>query len=128
MKIAVLIARILLGLGFVFFGLNGFLQFLHMPMPDGPAGQFMGAMMASHYYLPIAAFQVIGGALLLSGFYVPLGLAILGPILVNILIFHATMAPSGLPAALVWTILWFVVFAGYRQAFAGILAQKAPLT
>jgi uncharacterized membrane protein YphA (DoxX/SURF4 family) len=127
MKIAVLIARILLGLGFVFFGLNGFLQFLHMPMPGGPAGQFMGAMMASHFYLPVALLQIVGGALLLSGFYIPLGLTILGPILVNILIFHATMAPAGLPAALVWTLLWFIVFAGYRHAFAGIFQQKAPL-
>jgi putative oxidoreductase len=127
MKIAVLIARILLGLGFVVFGANGFLQFMHMPLPGGPAGQFIGAMMASHYFLPVAFFQMLGGALILSGFYVPLGLTVLGPILVNILIFHATMAPAGLPAACVWAILWFIVFAGYRQAFAGIFAQKVPV-
>lgn len=127
MKIAVLIARILLGLGFVVFGLNGFLQFLHMPMPAGVAAQFMGALFVSHYYVLVFACQMIGGILLLSGFYVPLGLTILGPILVNILTFHATMAPAGLPAAFVWTILWFIVFAGYRQAFTGILTQKAPV-
>ena len=80
----------------------------------------------SHYYVVIFAAQVIGGALLLSGFYVPLGLTILGPLLVNILTFHATMAPAGLPFALVYTILWFIVFVGYRGAFSGILAQKYP--
>ncbi len=127
MKIAVLIARIILGLVFVVFGLNGFLQFLHMPMPSGLPAQFMGAIFVSHYYVVIFAAQVIGGALLLSGYYVPLGLTILGPLLVNILTFHATMAPAGLPVAILWTILWFIVFAGYRQAFAGILAQKYPV-
>jgi putative oxidoreductase len=125
MKIAVLIARILLGLEFLVFGLNGFFPFLHMPMPAGPAGQFMGAVFVSHYYIVIFLCQVIGGALLLSGFYVPLGLTVLGPVLVNILVFHATMSPAGLPFALIPTILWFIVFAGYRQSFAGILSRKA---
>ena len=127
MKIAVLIARILLGLVFVVFGLNGFLQFLHMPMPAGLPAQFMGAIFASHYYVVIFAAQIIGGVLLLSGYYVPLGLTILGPLLVNILTFHATMAPAGLPLAILWTILWVIVFVGYRPAFAGILAQRYPV-
>jgi putative oxidoreductase len=123
MKIAVLIARILLGLIFVFFGLNGFLNFLHAQLPGGVAGQFLGAMFVSHYLLAIAAFQVIGGALLLIGRYVALGLTILAPILVNILLFHITMAPGILPG-IVATILWFIVFAGHRSAFAGILSAN----
>jgi putative oxidoreductase len=127
MKIAVLVSRIILGLVFVVFGFNGFLQFLHMPMPTGLPAQFMGALYESHYYIVIFAAQIIGGALLLSGYYVSLGLTILGPLLVNILTFHATMAPAGLPMAILWTILWFIVFIGYRQAFAGILTPKAPL-
>lgn len=127
MKIAVLIARILLGLVFVVFGLNGFLQFIHMPMPTGVAGQFMQAMFVSHFYVVVFAVQIIGGALLLSGYYVPLGLTLIGPLLVNILTFHATMAPAGLPFALIYAVLWFIVVAGYRQAFAGILAQRYPV-
>jgi uncharacterized membrane protein YphA (DoxX/SURF4 family) len=124
MRIAVLIARILLGLEFLVFGLNGFFQFLHMPMPAGPAGQFMGAVFVSHYFVVIFLCQIIGGALLLSGFYVPLGLTVLGPVLVNILVFHATMSPAGLPFALIPTVLWFIVFAGYRESFRGILTHK----
>lgn len=124
MKIAVLVARILLGLEFLVFGLNGFIHFIHMPPPTGIAAQFMGAVFASHYYVIIFLCQIIGGALLLSGFYVPLGLTILGPVLVNILVFHATMSPAGLPFALIPTVLWFIVFAGVRSAFAGIFAKK----
>ena len=120
MKVAVLIARILLGLIFVFFGLNAFFHFLHAPMPTGLAGQFMGALFASHFYVVPFGFQVIGGLLLLSGRFVSLGLVIVAPILVNILTFHLTMAPGILPG-LVCTLLWFVVFAGYRSSFAGIL-------
>jgi uncharacterized membrane protein YphA (DoxX/SURF4 family) len=124
MKIAVLIARILLGLIFVFFGLNGFLHFLPAQLPPGVAGQFLGALFASHALLFIAAFQVIGGALLLIGRYIPLGLVILAPIIVNILIFHITMAPTGIVPGLVATILWFIVFAGHRSSFAGILSAN----
>ncbi len=97
MKIAVLIARILLGLIFVFFGLNAFFNFLHAPMPAGVAGQFIGALYTSHFYVVLFAFQIIGGLLLLSGRFIPLALVILAPILVNILIFHLTMA-AGHPA------------------------------
>ena len=124
MKIAVLIARILLGLIFVFFGLNGFLHFLPAQLPPGVAGQFLGALFASHALLFIAAFQVIGGALLLIGRYIPLGLVILAPIIVNILIFHITMASAGIVPGLVATILWFIVFAGHRSSFAGILSAN----
>jgi uncharacterized membrane protein YphA (DoxX/SURF4 family) len=127
MKIVVLIARILLGLEFLVFGSNGFLHFIHMPAPDGLGGQFMGAVFASHYYVLIFLCQVIGGILVLSGFYVPLGLCFLGPLIVNILVFHATMAPAGLPFALIPTVLWLIVFAGYRHAFAGIFAQKTAI-
>ena len=49
MKIAVLIARILLGLIFVVFGLNGFLNFLHAPVPSGTAGQYFMSLAATHY-------------------------------------------------------------------------------
>jgi uncharacterized membrane protein YphA (DoxX/SURF4 family) len=124
MKVAVLIARILLGLEFVFFGLNGFLQFLPSPPIPGPAGQFLGAIVVTHYAAAIFALQFICGILLLAGRYVPLAITILGAILVNILLFHITMAPSGLPLALITLVLWIIVFIGLRQAFAGIFAAK----
>jgi uncharacterized membrane protein YphA (DoxX/SURF4 family) len=123
MKIAVLIARILLGLIFVFFGLNAFFNFLHAPLPTGLAGQFIGALFASHFYVVPFGFQILGGLLLLSGRFVPLALVILAPILVNILTYHLTMAPGILPG-LVCTLLWFIVFAGHRGSFAGILSAN----
>ena len=128
MKIAVLVARILLGLMFLIFGLNGFLNFLHMPMPPGPAGQYMGVLFLSHYLHVVFLLEVIGGVLLLSGQFIPLGLVLLGPVLVNILLFHTFLFPSGFPPALFTTVLWFIVFYGVRKAFAGIFAQKVPVS
>jgi putative oxidoreductase len=125
MKIAVLIARILLGLLFLFFGLNGFLNFLHAPIPPGPAGQYFTLMYGTVYLKFAFLTQIVGGALLLSGQFVPLGLTLLGPVLVNILLFHIAFQPAGLPPALFATALWFVIFFGVRKAFAGIFAQKA---
>lgn len=128
MKIAVLVARILLGLTFLVFGLNGFLNFLHMPMPPGPAGQYMGVLFLSHYLLAVCLVEVVGGLLLLSGQFIPLGLVLLGPVLFNILLFHTFLFPAGFPPALFATLLWFIVFYGVRQAFAGIFAQKVPVS
>ena len=72
MKILTLIARLLVGLIFVVFGLNGFLNFLSMgPMPSGLAGQFVGALVLSHYFWVVAALQIAGGALLLVNRLVP---------------------------------------------------------
>jgi putative oxidoreductase len=126
MKIAVLIARILLGLMFLVFGLNGFLNFLHMPAPPGPAGQYVGVLFMSHYLHVVFLVEVIGGVLLLSGQFIPLGLVLLGPVLFNILLFHTFLLPSGFPPALFATVLWFIVFFGVRQAFTGIFSQKVP--
>ena len=74
MKIASFIARLLLGVIFLVLGLNGFLQFIHMPPPTGVAAQFFGAIFASHYYIVIFAVQVLGGLLLLVNRFVPLAL------------------------------------------------------
>jgi len=127
MRIVALIARLLLGLVFFVFGLNGFLQFLNMgPMPTGLAGQFMGALFQSHYLWVVAGLQVLGGALLLVGRFVPLGLVLLGPVIVNILLYHLLLNPAGMGIALVVTVLWFIVFYAYRQYFSGIFVQNAP--
>jgi uncharacterized membrane protein YphA (DoxX/SURF4 family) len=124
MKIAVLIARILLGLIFVFFGLNGFLNFLHAPIPPGPAGQYMALLGGTVYMHFVFLVQLVGGVLLLSGQFVPLALVLLGPVIVNILLFHITLQPAGLPPGLLTAVLWFIVFFGVRRAFSGIFAQK----
>jgi putative oxidoreductase len=125
MKIVTLIARILLGLVFLVFGLNGFLNFLNTgPAPTGLAGQFLGALILSHYYWVVAALQIAGGLLLLVNRFVPLALVLLGPIIVNIICFHVFMNPMGAPPAAVATVLWLIVFYVNRQHFAGILVQR----
>lgn len=124
MKIVTLIARILLGLLFAVFGLNGFLHFIPMQPPTGLAGQYMGALFLSHYLTVVFALELVGGLLLLVNRYVPLALTLLGPVLVNIVLFHALLAPAGLPMALFAVVLWLIVFAGVRGSFAGLLVQK----
>jgi len=126
MKTVVLIARLLLGLIFVVFGLNGFLNFLSMgPMPTGLAGQFIGALFQSHYYFVVAGLQIVGGLLLLVNRFVPLALVLLGPVIVNILLYHMFLNPAGIALALLVTILWFIVFYGHRQYLSGIFVQRA---
>ena len=127
MRAAVLIARVLLGLMFLVFGSNGFLHFLPMPPMPGLAGEFMGAMAASHFIAFGFALQLICAVLLLSGFYVPLALTLSGPLLGFILLFHGTMAPAGIGPGLLATVLWFIIFAGVRSAFAGIFVQKVSV-
>jgi putative oxidoreductase len=122
MKIATIIVRILLGLIFLFFGSNAFLHFLPMPpLPQGVTGEYLHSFFASGYVYVIGGFQVIGGLLLLIGRFVPLGLTILGAIIVNIWAFHLLMAPEGLPPAVVVTILELFLVWSYRDRFAGIL-------
>src|SRR5882757_11246318 len=129
MKIVTLIARILLGLIFVVLGLNGFLNFLSMgPMPTGLAGQFVGALVLSHYFWVVAALQIAAGALLLVNRFVPLGLVLLGPVIVNIISYHVFLNPTGAPFAAVVTVLWLIVFYGNRQHFSGIFVQRNAIT
>jgi putative oxidoreductase len=124
MKIVTLIARLLLGLIFVVFGLNGFLSFIKGPMPSGLAGQFVGALVLSHYFWVVAALQIAGGALLLANRFVPLALVLLGPIIVNIICYHVFLNSSGAVPAAVVTVLWLIVFYGKRQYSSGIFAQR----
>jgi putative oxidoreductase len=122
MKTATIIARILLGLIFVVFGSNAFLHFLPMPpLPKNIAGEYLHAFFASGYVYVIGGLQVIGGLLLLIGRFVPLGLTILGPIIVNIWLFHLLMAPEGFQPAIVVTVLELFLLWRYRDAFAGLL-------
>ena len=124
MKIAALIARILLGVVFVVFGLNGFLNFIPATLPSGLAGQFLTVLLQSHYVLFISGVQVAGGVLLLVNRYVPLGLTLLAPVIANILVYHLTLDRSGLPVAIVVAILWGVLFYRHRQHFSGLFVQR----
>jgi hypothetical protein len=123
MKIASTVARYLLGLIFLTFGLNGFFHFIPMPPPTGVAAQFFGALFVSRYYVVIFLLQIVPAILLLANRYVPLALTILGAILFNILCFHIFMAPAGLPLAAVVTVLWFLTTWRVRSAFTGILQR-----
>jgi putative oxidoreductase len=120
MKIATIIARLLLGLAFVVFGLNIFLHFFNPPPPQGLPGDYVRVLLASGYIYVIGAMQLISGLLLLVGRFVPLALTILGGIIFNILVFHALMAPEGFPPGIVVTILELFLVWRYREAFAGI--------
>ena len=126
MKIIATSARWLLGLVFLVFGLNGFLHFIPLPRPPGVGGQFLGALFVSHYLVVVFLLQLIPGALLLLNRFVPLALTLLGPIIVNILLFHLYMAPGGLPLALLVTALWLLVFLSVRSAFASLFQARVP--
>src|ERR1700691_3872948 len=115
MKIASVIARYLLGVQFAVFGLNGFLNFIHQPPPPNPlAIQFFVAVSESHFAAFFYAAQLIGGLLLLSGFFVPLALTVLAADLYNILAFHLTLAPASIGPALLACVLWVLIFIQYR--------------
>jgi uncharacterized membrane protein YphA (DoxX/SURF4 family) len=122
MKIATIIARVLLGLIFLVFGSNAFLHFIPMPPPpQGLAGEYLHAFVASGHIYVIGGLQVIGGLLLLIGSFVPLGLTILGAIIVNIWLFHILIAPQGFGPAIIVTVLELFLVWRYRDAFAGIV-------
>ncbi len=125
MKIVTIIVRILLALIFLVFGLNGFFHFLHMSAKMSPAAiQFLTAVSTNGYMTVIFALQILGGLLLLVGL-VPLGLTILCPIIVNIILFHACMEPSGLPLAIVCALLALFLVWRYWANFAGLVRPGA---
>lgn len=124
MKTLVLISRLLLGLVFLVFGLNGFLNFIPAPPPTGLAGQFIGSMFASHYLAAVFALEIVAGVLLLANRFVPAALTILAPLLVNIALFHATMAPANYAPAAIAIALWSVLVVRERAAFLPLFASK----
>ncbi len=118
------IARLGLGLMFFVFGLNGFLHFIPQPPPHGLAAAFLGGLAAGGWFFPLLkGTEVVVGALLLSNRHVPLALAVLAPIVVIIVAFHAFLAPAGLAIAVVALALLLVAAWGYRDAFAPMLRR-----
>ncbi|MGO9586569.1 MAG: DoxX family membrane protein [Limisphaerales bacterium] len=122
MKIATIIARVLLGLVFVVFGSNIFLHFIPMP-PQTPslATDFSKALMESHYMYVVGFCQVAGGLILLIGRFIPLGLTLLGPVIVNILCFHIFMNHEGWQVASVVAALALFLLWRHRTNFAELL-------
>lgn len=128
MKVARTIVRLLFGLAWITFGLNGFLDFIPKPVEEAPpqrAVDFFNGLMGSGYMMQlISGTQLLAGILIASGFFVPLGLTILAPVLVNIVAFHLFAKPKGIEPGLVAVALeLFLVFA-YRKAFTGILSPR----
>jgi hypothetical protein len=121
------IARILLGLGFFIFGLNGFLQFIPPPkeaMPEGAAA-FAGSLMKTGYMFQlIAGTQLVSGILLLANVFVPLALVLLMPILVNIIAFHMFLQPAGSVPGIIFMILELYLAWAYRKAYRPLLTPK----
>lgn len=124
MKICVLISRILLGSLFTIFGLNGFLNFMPSPPLPALAAQFMGALFVSKYLMVIFALQLTAGVLLLINRFVPLALTILAPILVNIVVFHVCMSPTGFAPGAIACALWTVLLVRERTVFAPLWSSK----
>ena len=121
MKIAATVARILLGLMFLFFGSNSVVHFLPMGTPPpGLAGDFASALSRSHYDVAVGLVMVFSAVLFLANRYVALALVLLGPVLVNILLFHLLMAPSSIWMGLFATLLWFLVFWRERAVFSAL--------
>lgn len=126
MKIVILIARILLGAIFVFFGSNLLHPFLpNPPIPPGPMKDFTTVMFATHYIGVVGFFQLVPGILLLINRYVPLALTVLAAEIVNILTFHILVAHGDLfPLPILTALLWLLVFWSVRSAFAGIFKAR----
>jgi uncharacterized membrane protein YphA (DoxX/SURF4 family) len=121
-------ARFLMGLIFFVFGLNGFLHFIPQPkdaMPEG-ATAFVGALLKSGYmFQMVSGTQVLVGALLLLNRFVPLALALIAPVVVNILAFHVFLSSSGISIALVVVVLELYLAWAYRNAFRPMLSPRA---
>ncbi len=122
------VARMLLGLMFFIFGLNGFLNFIPTPPKESmPAGlvAFSEAMMKTGYLFQLVkGTEVLVGALLLLNRFVPLALTLLAPVIVNIVAVHAFLAPSGLVMAVVILALELYLAWSYRSAFRGMLGAR----
>ena len=117
MKTAVLIARILLGLVFFVFGLNFYLHFIPAQLPPGDAGTLMGLMFKHGWFTFYGLLYVVGGLLILIGRFVPIGLVLLGPIIVNILLFHVTFDLAHIGMGIVVAVLEIFLIYAYREHF-----------
>jgi putative oxidoreductase len=128
MRITILISRFLLGMGFIIFGLNILHPFMTSPPPPqgSLAAQFVAVMVPSHWIELVGVLQLLGGLMLIIGRTAPLGLVVLGPILVNILAFHIFLqGGQGIAPGLVFSILEIFLIYAYRSYFRAIVTANA---
>ena len=125
MKIAATVARYLLGLMFVVFGANGFLHFIPQPPPpSAAAAEFLAGLTHPPFAVGVFGLQVVCGLVLLAGRYIPLAIACLSPVLVNILLYHLSFEPKSIFIGLFASLLWLLVFLSVRANFAGIFQGR----
>jgi uncharacterized membrane protein YphA (DoxX/SURF4 family) len=121
-------ARVSLGLIFFVAGLDGFLDVLPHPSRPLPerALQFAGALLKSGYFLPmLKGTELVAGLLFLSNRLVPLAVAVIAPVLVNIFAFHLFLAPDGLPLAVILLALELYLVWTCRSAYRPILGRRS---
>jgi uncharacterized membrane protein YphA (DoxX/SURF4 family) len=123
---ALLGARILFGLGFLVFGLNGFLQFMQNPPVTPEAGALLGAFAKTAYFFPmIKVIEILAGLLILSGFYLPFALALIFPVLVGITTIHLFLNPAGIPMMIFFHLIHGFLVYGYWKNFSSVMEVKA---
>ena len=126
LKIATHVARYFLGSVFLVFGLNGFFNFIQLPPMPTQATDFLAALVKTGYLMTLVkCTEILCGALLLSGYFVPLALVLLSPVIVNILLFHLVLTP---PKDAIGAVVFFAVhlflIVRYRAAYKPLFTPK----
>ena len=128
MKHATTISRIILGLIFFVFGLNGFFPFIPMGTMPPEVNAFMGAMAATGYFIPVLALtQVTSGALLILNFYVPIALILLAPVIFQIVLFHIFLESGGMLLTVVLVILESFLAYKHWKYFSALFTKKCDV-
>lgn len=121
-------SRLLLGLGFFIFGINGFLQFMPTPPMTAQAGELLGAFAKTGYFFPmIKIIEIVVGILLLSNFLAPLAVVLISPILIGITTIHLFLNPAGIPMMIFLHVLHGLLIYGYRDYYRRLFTKKATL-
>lgn len=118
MKKAALAARIIFGLLWIIFGLNFFFHFLPQPPPPEAGLKYLGGLMAAPYFFPLLKVtEIVVGVMLLANIAVPLALVVISPIVIQILLYHTILDPSGAALAIVMTALNLFLGIAYLNSF-----------
>lgn len=128
MKIAVIIIRSLVGLLFIFSSLVYFLELVPVPPLEGNMKMFNDGLTASGYFMTLLKVtELVCGVALVSGFFVPLALVIIAPVVINIFLVHSLLAPEGLPIAVVLTLFTAFLAYAYRKSYTPLFVPRAAI-